>query len=216
MTKNQANTSRPSGGQQKKGGNTSTGQPQQEPGETSPELGLLGRLLPPMKPQQYFKKLPTMTPDSLTLVPPQEVEAPPLFSQNDPRMKWLPEYIIGDTVVVVSRVNVFLKGNQLPKGFTVDDLLGLVRRGARGMSQAWFTPSAIVEAAQRKRTRKAGAGRKPYSATVHKRDAAIYASRKSGKSIPDLVVEYKMDIYDIQLALDRQRKHIEKKRARTE
>ena len=163
MAKKQANTSRPSGGQQKKGGNTSTGQPQQEPGETSLELGLLGRLLPPTKPQQYFKKLPTKPP-----APPQEVKAPPLFFKNDPRMGWLPEYIIGDTERVVSRVNVFLKGNQLPIDFDIDDVLALARRGGRGMTQAWFTPKAVIESVQGKRKKKRpqeidGIGKKPWN-----------------------------------------------------
>lgn len=187
MTKNQANTSRPSGGQQKKGGNTSTGQPQQEPGETSPELGLLGSLLPPIEPG-YFKKLLTVTPDSRTPVPPQEVKAPPLFFKNDPRMGWLPEYIIGDTERVVSRVDIFLKGNQLPKGFTVDDLLALVRRGARGMCQAWFTPKAIFEAAQGKRANKRpqeidGIRKKPGpSADVQKLRCKLFDARKKAEA----------------------------------
>ena len=105
-----------------------------------PVLGVLGQMLPPIE-----IKFPPPKATTITAPPSPEKakpKAPDVFFADDPRMKWLPKYLHGDTATRVRRINLWIKGGNLPATFTMQDILALVRRGAPGQTGHWFTPYA--------------------------------------------------------------------------
>ena len=100
------------------------------------KAGVLGRMLPDF-PIPQLKTSPDETP-----IP---KPAPRVFFADDDRMEWVPKYILGNMKTAVIRINIWIKDGHLPKDFERDDLIALARR-APGMTLAWFTPKAIIEA----------------------------------------------------------------------
>lgn len=74
------------------------------------------------------------------------------IQDDDPRLKWLPQYVIGDTKTIIIRVGIWIRGGRLPLDFNEQDLLKLANKGASGVTQAWFTPFAIVKSVERQDT----------------------------------------------------------------
>ncbi len=114
------------------------------------KLGVLGRMVAnACRPNFSSPPLTTQQPP-----PPHEqnqgkTKPPDVFFADDPRMEWLPTYVIGKTQDIVSHVNHWIKTGQLPQTFTQIDLLALVYRGAQGIRQSWFTPRAIYDAVKK-------------------------------------------------------------------
>ncbi len=103
------------------------------------ELGILARMLPDIPiPHLEIPALPADTPKP-------ESKPPQVFFADDDRMEWVPKYILGNMKTAVIRINIWIKDGHLPKDFERDDLIALARR-APGMTLAWFTPKAIIEA----------------------------------------------------------------------
>lgn len=153
------------------------------------KLGALGRIVAnACRPNFSSPSLTTQHPP-----PPHEqnqgkTKPPDVFFADDPRMEWLPTYVIGKTQDIVSHVNHWIKTGQLPQTFTQIDLLALVYRGAQGIRQSWFTPRAIFDSLNKKHgTHKtnapdAGTGRKPgQSVKVKKLRAELYEKRKDAE-----------------------------------
>lgn len=103
------------------------------------KAGVLGRMLPDF-PIPQLKTSPDETP-----IP---KPAPRVFFADDDRMKWAIYYVSGGAERAAGRINSWIIGGHLPLDFELDDLLALARRGAPGVSQAFFTPRAISEASR--------------------------------------------------------------------
>jgi len=103
------------------------------------KAGVLGRMLPDF-PIPQLKTSPDETP-----IP---KPAPRVFFADDDRMKWAIYCVSGGAERAAGRINSWIIGGHLPIDFELDDLLALARRGAPGVSQAFFTPRAISEASR--------------------------------------------------------------------
>lgn len=127
---------------------------------------------------------------------PKNESTPDVFFKNDRRLKWLPEYIRGDSNTIVNRMNIWIKGKIIPKNFTKTHLIDLCIRGAPDLTEFWFKPQAAHEAATGNPPPKTEM-RGRHRVRMSNIDGEIYHRHEEGMSYDAIAQELSMSKKDV-------------------